>query len=49
MTPSARAELLKNKYSKEYVRELVRYYIKQDNEHWKQVAIELGKLYKKQQ
>jgi hypothetical protein len=47
MTATERAVKLRNKYSKEYLRQVIKGYLKQDNrEHWKEVAIELGKLYK---
>jgi len=45
ITPKERAEILYNKYSKEYNR-IVCSGKMQQTEHWKQVAIELGKLYK---
>lgn len=46
MTPQYRANILFNKYSKEYNRFIVIGYIKQGYDEWKQIAIELGKLYK---
>lgn len=47
MTATERAFKLRNKYSKEYLREVIKGYLKQGNrENWKEVAIELGKLYK---
>jgi hypothetical protein len=46
MTPQYRANILFNKYSKEYNRFIVAGYIKQGLEEWKEIAIELGKLYK---
>ena len=46
MTPKERANILYNKYSKEYNRFVVAGYIKQGLDEWKQIAIELGKLYK---
>jgi hypothetical protein len=45
MTPEYRAKILFNKYSKEYNRFVVSGYIKQGLDEWKQIAIELGKLY----
>jgi len=45
MTPKERANILFNKYSREYNRTLVSGTMQQ-TEHWKEVAIELGKLYK---
>ena len=47
MTPKYRANILFNKYSKKYNRFVVAGYIKQGYEEWKEIAIELGKLYKK--
>jgi len=47
MTPQERANILFNKYSIEYNRFVVDGYIKQGYEEWKEIAIELGKLYKK--
>jgi hypothetical protein len=46
MTPKERANILYNKYSKEYNRFVVSGYIKQGYDEWKEIAIELGKLYK---
>jgi hypothetical protein len=46
MTPQYRAKILYNKYSKEYNRFVVSGYIKQGLDEWKEIAIELGKLYK---
>jgi hypothetical protein len=46
MTPKERANILYNKYSKEYNRFVVAGYIKQGLDDWKQIAIELGRLYK---
>lgn len=46
MTNEQRALLLFNKYTKEYNRFVVAGYIKQGYEEWKEIAIELGKLYK---
>lgn len=46
ITPKERAEILYNKYSKEYNRTLCSGAMQQ-TEHWKEVAKELGKLYKK--
>ena len=46
MTPKERAEILYNKYSKEYNRTLVSGTMQQ-TEHWKEVANELRKLYNK--
>jgi len=46
MTAEQRAKILFNKYSKEYNRFVVSGYIKQGLDEWKQIAIELGKLYK---
>ena len=45
ITPKERAEILYNKYSIEYNR-IVCSGAMQQNEHWKEVAIELAKLYK---
>ena len=45
MTPQYRANILFNKYSKEYNRFVVAGYIKQGLDEWKEIAIELGKLY----
>jgi hypothetical protein len=39
-------QMLYNKYSKEYNRFVVSGYIKQGYNEWKEIAIELGKLYK---
>ena len=47
MTTKERANILFNKYSREYNRFVVDGYIKQGYEEWKEIAIELGKLYKK--
>ena len=46
MTSQYRANILFNKYSKEYNRFVVTGYIKQGLDDWKQIAIELSKLYK---
>jgi hypothetical protein len=46
MTPKYRANILYNKYSKQYNRFVVSGYIKQGLDEWKQIAIELCKLYK---
>jgi hypothetical protein len=46
MTPQYRANILYNKYSKEYNRFVVSGYIKQGRTDWKEIAIELAKLYK---
>jgi hypothetical protein len=46
MTPKERANILYNKYSKEYNRFVVSGYIKQGYDEWKEIAIELAKLYK---
>jgi len=49
MSPKERAEHLKERYSKNYLREVVVGYKKQngiDKEYWSKVGIELGKLYK---
>ena len=46
MTPQYRANILFNKYSKEYNRFVVTGYIKRGLDDWKQIAIELSKLYK---
>ena len=46
MTAKARAKILFDKYSIEYNRALVSGSMQQ-TEHWKEVAIELSKLYKK--
>jgi len=46
MTPKERANILYNNYSKEYNRFVVSGYIKQGYDEWKEIAIELGKLYK---
>ena len=46
MTAKERANILFKKYSKEYNRFVVSGYIKQGYDEWKQIAIELGKLYK---
>jgi hypothetical protein len=46
MTPQERANILYNKYSKEYNRFVVTGYIKQGLDEWKEIAIELAKLYK---
>jgi hypothetical protein len=48
MTPQERANILYNKYSKEYNRFVVSGYIKQGYDEWKEIAIELGKLYKQE-
>ena len=45
MTPKERAELLYNKYTKEYNRTLCSGTMQQ-TEHWKEVTMELAKLYK---
>ena len=45
MTAKERAQILYDKYSIEYNRALVSGSMQQ-SEHWKEVAIELGKLYK---
>ena len=45
MTPKERAQILFDKYSIEYNRALVSGSMQQ-SEHWKEVAIELSKLYK---
>ena len=45
ITPKERAVILYNKYTKEYNR-IVCSGAMQQNEHWKEVAIELAKLYK---
>jgi hypothetical protein len=45
MTPKYRANILYNKYSKQYNRFVVSGYIKQGLDEWKEIAIELGKLY----
>jgi hypothetical protein len=46
MTPKERANILFNKYTKEYNRFVVSGYIKQGLDEWKEIAIELAKLYK---
>ena len=46
MTPEQRALILFNKYSRDYNRFVVNGYIKQGFNEWKEIAIELGKLYK---
>ena len=46
MTPEQRAYILFNKYTKAYNRFIVSGYIKQGRTDWKEIAIELGKLYK---
>ena len=47
MTPKERAELLWNKYSKEYLISVVKKYkTQEEKEHWIEVANELNKLYK---
>jgi hypothetical protein len=47
MTPKERAELLWNKYSKEYLISVVKSYkTREEKEHWIEVANELNKLYK---
>lgn len=46
MTPQYRANILFKKYSKEYNRFVVSGYIKQGLDDWKEIAIELAKLYK---
>ena len=46
ITPYERAVILYNKYTKEYNRTLCSGKMQQ-TEHWKEVAIELGKLYNK--
>jgi hypothetical protein len=46
MTHKERAKILYNKYSKEYNRFVVSGYIKQGYDEWKEIAIELAKLYK---
>ncbi len=45
MTPKERAEILFNKYSKEY-NSAVCMGTMQQTEHWKEVTKELAKLYK---
>lgn len=45
MTPEQRAYILFNKYTKSYNRFVVSGYIKQGLNEWKEIAIELGKLY----
>ena len=45
MTPEQRAYILYNKYTKAYNRFVVAGYIKQGLDEWKEIAIELGKLY----
>jgi hypothetical protein len=45
MTAKERAEILFNKYSKEYNRNLCTGTMQQ-TEHWKEVSKELSKLYK---
>ena len=46
MTPGQRAYILYNKYTKAYNRFVVAGYIKQGRTDWKEIAIELAKLYK---
>jgi hypothetical protein len=46
MTPEQRALILFNKYSRDYNRFVVNGYIKQGYDEWKEIAVELGKLYK---
>ena len=46
ITPYERAVILYNKYTKEYNRTLCMGAMQQ-NEHWKEVTMELAKLYKK--
>lgn len=46
MTPKQRALILFNKYSRDYNKFIVSGYIKQGFNEWKEIAIELGKLYK---
>ena len=46
MTPQYRANILFNKYTKDYNRFIVSGYIKQGFDEWKEIAVELGKLYK---
>jgi len=46
MTPKQRALLLFIKYSRDYNRFIVNGYIKQGYDEWKEIAVELGKLYK---
>ena len=47
MTPKERAEILYEKYSKEYLISVVKSYkTKEEKEHWTLVANELNKLYK---
>ena len=46
ITPYERAVILYNKYTKEYNRTLCSGAMQQ-TEHWKEVTMELGKLYKK--
>lgn len=46
MTPKERADILYDKYSKEYLISVVKSYkTKEDKEHWIEVANELNKLY----
>jgi hypothetical protein len=48
MTPQERAEILYEKYSKEYLISVVKSYkTQEEKEHWIEVANELNKLYKK--
>jgi hypothetical protein len=46
MTTKQRALILFNKYSRDYNRFVVNGYIKQGYDEWKEIAVELGKLYK---
>ena len=46
MIPEQRAYILFNKYTKAYNRFVVTGYIKQGLDEWKEIAIELSKLYK---
>ena len=46
MTTKQRALLLFNKYSRDYNKFIVAGYIKQGFNEWKEIAVELGKLYK---
>jgi hypothetical protein len=46
LTPEQRALLLFNKYSRDYNKFIVAGYIKQGFDEWKEIAVELGKLYK---
>jgi hypothetical protein len=46
MSTKQRALILFNKYSRDYNKFIVAGYIKQGFNEWKEIAVELGKLYK---